>query len=375
MSTSNMPVITLGEFIEIIKLQMSEGNTRPLMGLGLGGIGKSESMAGLAKELNIGYIDIRLLLYTETDLKGIPYPDENHKYTIWLQNKILPAIERDGDRGILVLDEITSCPRSVRTAAYQLLNERKLGEYTLPDGWIVVCLGNGSSDGGDFRGMEANFANRCSVYRIQIDLDSWKSWAMKNGVNKLVVGYLNFNKSDLHTFNAEVDDNIVFSSPRSWTAVSDILNACTDTKQMTSKMTQVRIAGAVGSAVASRFRAFCSYENAVDITDILDKGIKVVPKNTEIANIAIQSVVKQVIDDLSRDIANHATNYSADTLTHLANALNWIGTLKAEWGIMAIKDLKSWNIKIISPLLLNRDLQAMAPDFKLFLQKNSCIFD
>ncbi len=39
MSTSNMPVITLGEFIEIIKLQMSEGNTRPLMGLGLGGIG------------------------------------------------------------------------------------------------------------------------------------------------------------------------------------------------------------------------------------------------------------------------------------------------------------------------------------------------
>ena len=107
----------------------------------------------------------------------------------------------------------------------------------------------------------------------------------------------------------------------------------------------------------------------------MDKGIKVVPKNTEIANIAIQSVVKQVIDDLSRDIANHATNYSADTLTHLANALNWIGTLKAEWGIMAIKDLKSWNIKIISPLLLNRDLQAMAPDFKLFLQKNSCIFD
>ena len=154
-SSSNLPVVTVKQFCQIVRMQFEEGNKRPIFGLGKGGIGKTESIADLAKELNIGYIDIRLLMYSEVDLKGIPYPDEHHVSTVWLQNDILPKVERDGEKGILVLDEITSVARSVRTAAYQLLNERRLGEYILPDGWLVVCLGNGEDDGGDFQGLRA----------------------------------------------------------------------------------------------------------------------------------------------------------------------------------------------------------------------------
>ena len=105
---NNLPIATIEQFTEIIKQQFQEQNYRPIFGLGKGGIGKTESIADLAKELGIGYIDIRLLLYSEVDLKGIPYPDSSNTHTIWLQNSILPIASRDGDMGILVLDEITS---------------------------------------------------------------------------------------------------------------------------------------------------------------------------------------------------------------------------------------------------------------------------
>lgn len=69
MATNNLPVVTVAQFSEIVKLQLSEKNYRPIFGLGKGGIGKTESIETLARRMNIGYIDIRLLLYAETDLR------------------------------------------------------------------------------------------------------------------------------------------------------------------------------------------------------------------------------------------------------------------------------------------------------------------
>ena len=129
MANSNLPSVNVYTFTKIIELQFKEKNFRPIFGLGKGGIGKTESIMELAKKkLHIGYVDIRLLLYSETDLKGIPYPSTDHVRTIWLQNDILPTVEKDGETGILVFDEITSCARSVRTAAYLFLKERRFGD-------------------------------------------------------------------------------------------------------------------------------------------------------------------------------------------------------------------------------------------------------
>ena len=83
MSTNNLPSVTVETFTKIIEMQFQERNFRPIFGLGKGGIGKTESIYDLTKKLGIGYVDVRLLLYSETDLKGIPYPNENHTKTVW----------------------------------------------------------------------------------------------------------------------------------------------------------------------------------------------------------------------------------------------------------------------------------------------------
>ena len=376
MSSNNLPSVTVDTFTKIIEMQFKERNFRPVFGLGKGGIGKTESIYELAKTLNVGYVDIRLLLYSETDLKGIPYPDANHIKTVWLQNNILPTVEKDGETGILVFDEITSCARSVRTAAYQLLNERKLGEYVLPDGWLVVCLGNGEEDGGDYQGMEGNFANRCSVFNVIPNVDSWKKWAMAHGINPLVSGYVTFKPQDLHSYNPDSETELLFASPRSWKAVSDILNINEyDEKDI---VLANRIIANLGLRVGQQFVAFCKFKNkTVDPMTIVRDGRK--PQfdregQKEIVNITIQSTIKIVGDKISSDLIALNGSVSQDAINMLANVISWLVTLRKEYAVMGIKDLIAYNEKVIRQLIVSPALQQACPELLQFVNENIQIF-
>lgn len=382
-TTSNLPIVNVEDFSNIIKMQFNERNYRPIFGLGKGGIGKTESIYELAKELNIGYVDIRLLLYTETDLKGIPYPNENHTKTIWLENDILPTWDtskeissKNNSRGIIVLDEITSAQKSVRTAAYQLLNERKLGSYVLPDGWLVVCLGNGEEDGGDYQGMEGNFANRCSVFNVVPDVDAWKDWAFKHGVNTLVTAYINFKPSDLHSYNNDIDsgDNILFASPRSWVAVSNILNV--NEFNYNDRVLSSRIIANLGQEVGHTFLSFCRYKNdTINPEDILKNGAMPKANSAEVINITVQSLIKYISDKIAKDLSTGRNEIQLDTVQYVANALKWILSLRAEYAVMGVKDLIRYNPTVMTRILLNNELHKRCPQLMEFIAKNKAIFN
>lgn len=375
MENSNIPVVTVEDFCNIVKMQFNENNKRAIFGLGKGGIGKSESIASLAQELGIGYVDIRLLLYSEVDLKGIPYPDQEHTFTIWLQNNILPTIQKNGDKGILVLDEITSCDKSLRTAAYQLLNERKLGEYILPDGWLIVCLGNGEEDGGDFQGMEGNFANRCSVFNVICDLETWKKWGYKSGINDLVLAYVSWAPNDLHTFDPEKENDILFASPRSWKAVSDILN-CNGYSD-DNKLVNLRIIGNIGSYVGHRFLSFCKLKNNnIDPMDIVNGKPVGRVNNLEVMFITIQSVLKIIRDSIQLDNQSNNGCVSIQTILKIANSVNWFLSLNSlENQIAAIKDLINMNRQLMIKILTqSNEFKQACPGLLKFASDNREVF-
>lgn len=370
---NNLPTITVEDFTTIVEMQFREKNNRPIFGLGKGGIGKTESIKELAQRMNIGYIDVRLLMYSEVDLKGIPYPNNENNATVWLQNNILPKVERDGDRGILVLDEITSVARSVRTAAYQLLNERRLGEYSLPDGWMVVCLGNGEEDGGDYQGMEGNFANRCSIFNVVPNVEAWKKWAYSSGINYLVLSYITWRPSELHTFDADSESDMLFASPRSWKAVSDILNANGYDKD--DRINNLRIISNVGTRVGNNFLAFCKYkESTVDPNDIVSGKDVGVINETEVLMITIQSVIKILADSIKGDITTRGA-ISGETVVKCANGVRWmVGLPRVEHQVMALKDFIMNDRSTVTKLLLNSEFNKACPEIMEFAKNNSQIF-
>ena len=141
------------------------GKSTPVMVWGPPGIGKSQIVAQVAAQHNVPVIDIRLSQMEPTDLRGIPFRDGDH--VVWSIPALLPNAERHSSRGILFLDEITSAPPSVTAAAYQLILDRRLGEYRVPGGWAIFAAGNRHGDRGVTYAMPAPLANRFTHYDLE----------------------------------------------------------------------------------------------------------------------------------------------------------------------------------------------------------------
>ena len=111
------------------------------------GVGKSSLISQIAQESNMEFIDLRLSLLDPTDLRGVPFFDQTTKTAIWAKPEFLPNSNSE-EFGILFLDEINSAPPTIQAAAYQLILDRKIGEYTLPKNYSIIAAGNYENDRG-----------------------------------------------------------------------------------------------------------------------------------------------------------------------------------------------------------------------------------
>ena len=99
------------------------------------GVGKSSAVTQLCKELEIKsgkkvtLTDIRLLLFSPVDLRGVPVADVTHNFTQWLMPQIFDLSVTDDTVNIVFLDEISAAPQSVQAAAYQICLDHRIGEH------------------------------------------------------------------------------------------------------------------------------------------------------------------------------------------------------------------------------------------------------
>lgn len=235
--------------VTLLKRCMAVG--RPAMIWGPPGIGKSDLIASIGEEQNRPVIDMRLLLLDPTDIKGIPYFDPETKTMKWAQPADLPMKDGPFKNAILFLDEINAAPPNVQAAAYQLILNRKVGEYELPEGVSMVCAGNRDSDKGVTYRMPTPLANRLVHIEMKVDFDDWQKWAINARLNPLVVGFLSHHKQHLFSFDAKSGDK-AFATPRSWHFVSQLI-----TNDLPESMNTTLVAGTVGEGLATEFSAHC----------------------------------------------------------------------------------------------------------------------
>lgn len=224
---------------------------RPVFLWGPPGIGKSDLIEGIAADMNALVIDLRLGQMEPTDLRGIPFYNRDTGTMDWAPPVDLPNTElaEKYDNIVLFLDELTSGAPSVQAAAYQLVLNRKIGNYNLPDNVVIVAAGNRESDKGVTYRMPTPLANRFVHLELKVDFDSWVDWAVVNKIHRDVVGYLTFAKGDLYDFDSKSSSR-AFATPRSWTFVSELIDDRMDANTMTNL-----IAGTVGEGLAIKFMA------------------------------------------------------------------------------------------------------------------------
>jgi hypothetical protein len=224
---------------------------RPLFLWGPPGIGKSELVENITKDLGGYMIDLRLGQMEPTDIRGIPFYNKDSGKMDWAPPVELPDDELASQYPVVVLflDELNSAAPSVQSAAYQLILNRRIGKYVLPDNVVMVAAGNRESDKGVTYRMPTPLANRFIHQEMKVDFASWQEWAVLNKIHKDVVGYLSFAKQDLYDFDAKSASR-AFATPRSWSFVSELLDDECDNDTLTNL-----IAGTVGEGLAVKFMA------------------------------------------------------------------------------------------------------------------------
>lgn len=225
---------------------------RPVFLWGPPGIGKSELVSGIARDLGGHMIDLRLAQMDPTDIRGIPFYNKDTGKMDWAPPVDLPDEEMASRYPVIVLflDEMNSAPPAVQAVAYQLILNRRVGKYHLPDNVVLVAAGNRESDKGVTFRMPSPLANRFVHIEMRVDFDSWQTWAVNNRIHKDVVGYLAFAKQDLFDFDPRSASRS-FATPRSWTFVSELLEDDDGNDNNTVDL----IAGAVGEGLAVKFMA------------------------------------------------------------------------------------------------------------------------
>jgi len=246
---------------------------RPVFLWGPPGIGKSDVVAEIAEELKGHVIDLRMAQMEPTDIRGIPFFNKENGKMDWAEPVDLPSEEFAAQYPtvVLFLDEMNSAPPAVQAAGYQLILNRRVGKYKLPDNVVIVAAGNRDSDKGVTYRMPMPLANRFVHLEMRPDFTSWQTWAVKNDIHKDVVGYLSFAKQDMYDFDAKSSSR-AFATPRSWCFVSDLLH---DEAGMDTDTQFNLVAGAVGEGLAVKFMAHRKIAGKMpEPSDILSGKVK-----------------------------------------------------------------------------------------------------
>jgi hypothetical protein len=248
-------------------------------------------------------------------------------YSEWSRPDVLPRTDRHPEHGILFLDELSNATPDVQAPAYQLILDRALGDYRLPEGWSVVAAGNRVEDRSGTYEMSSALANRFAHFNVQFSFEDWLTWAYKSKVSEDVIAFhRHSNGKDVLRFNPSVDDR-AFPTPRSWEAVSKIMRSVRD-----AKIRDGYVQGLVGTTVGVKFCTYCNLRVLVpDIDNILSGwgtpdqydfpslNERVVSKDGSASSDAI-SLVYMVITGIASRTSRETVGTIWDVIDHLTES-------------------------------------------------------
>ena len=224
-------------------------------------------------------------------------------------------------KAILMLDEFNSAAPSVQAGAYQLVLDKRLGEYIVPKGVMVMAAGNRENDKGITFRMPTPIANRFTHVEMRSDFDDWQKWALEAKVDQAVVGYLTAFKNDLFDFDA-TSATRGFPTPRSWHFVSDILAG---DPNLGDQVLIGLLSGAIGDGTALKFNEY--RKNAADLPnprDILAGTVKELKRREVSLCYALTTALCYELKDRSDAVARGG-NKAADRAQWMKEADNFLG--------------------------------------------------
>jgi hypothetical protein len=320
--------------LAIAALELCVAAGRPVMLHGSPGVGKSDIVRQLTKKLSTEstpykMIDLRLSQLDPVDLRGVPSVNAKSKTTSWNVPDFFP---RDG-HGILFLDEINSAAQATQAAAYQLVLDRKLGDYELPEGWAIIAAGNLASDRAIVSQMSTALKNRFTHITFETNMEDWANWALTSEIHPHVLAFIRFRPKLLNEFEkhndskeeqkrlAHVRDQQAFATPRSWASLSKIYTKAEEAGIGVHALHEL-LRGVVGEGAATEFLGY----------------VKVISKVPSIEQLLMDPEKSEVPTDPNVLYAVATGIGARITPDNFQRAATYTDRIPAEFMMLAIKD-------------------------------------
>lgn len=269
--------ISVTELGNVIKTAFSM--KKPVLVLGPPGVGKSWVVRKVADELGVQFLDIRAILYDIGDIR-MGVPDIENKRIEDIYASFLP---KEG-QGILFLDEFNLAPQMMQRLYYQLILDRAIGSYRLPDGWVVVAAGNDSESVPEVEELMGPLYDRF-FFRVRVSVPSveeWTEWAIRNEIDRRVISFLNNFVDKLYITS---EDGVPLMTPRRWHFVSDLLKETDDKILLSSVLPQ---------GIAQEFISFLEMTERVDIERVLRGEV---PQDLDLQIAVLPALASYILED------------------------------------------------------------------------------
>ena len=218
----------------------------------------------------------------------------------------------------LFLDELNACSHEVQKAFYSLIHERRIGEYTLPPGSIVIGAGNRAQDSAIVRPMSSALINRMVHVHLRVAHRDWLQWAHTAGIHPLVLEYIQVRPD--HLWSQPPKHEEPFSTPRAWHMLSDALYAYGD--DLAEATLEVLAFGCLSPHHAGQFKAFTrQVRSRFQLAAILkgDIGWPSAPTERDVLYFLAQSFRAHLMKELPIEREGVAERHRA--LAHRAKAM------------------------------------------------------
>lgn len=298
----------------------------PIMLWGDTGIGKSSIIKQIARSRECGLVDFRASTRDAVDIMGVPRTSDG--LTHWCPPAELPRVDKHGEKGILFIDEITNARMDVQHALYGLVLDGYVGEYTLPEGWVIVAAGNRVTDRSGAGKMSMALANRMAHVTVVPDLDTTTKHFASIGINPVMNAVLRYRPDLLHICldpNANKNRDAIgpaFPTPRSLEEAAKFLNRPEGRRLRALTM-------CVGAGAAAEIEAFVRIFKEMPSLDsiIMDPtGVAVPADNRTDVRYAVSSGL--------------AAKGDAD---NLQNIITYMGRVGKEFEVACLTDLHRRN--------------------------------
>ncbi len=309
----NLPIsVTQNNLLEIL---LNVATIRPVFIWGAPGIGKSALVEKFADEVGLPCVSLLGSQLAPEDIIGIPQIKGD------TSEFLPPKMIARKEPYVLFLDELNACSQEVQKAFYSLIHEKRIGEYHLPEGSIVVGAGNRAQDSAIVKTMSSALINRMFHVQLKADPKQWLAWAYEADIHPWIIDYIT-QRPD-HLFSEPPKTEEPYSTPRSWHMLSDALKEYgAGEKSVPEGILQMLSYGCISASHAGMFLAYTKQLGNKNLLNDIIKGEAkwpAKPEERDILYFLAQSFRTRLLHELPS--SKSSLGRDSQYLTHRAKAL------------------------------------------------------